>query len=127
MDRLWMGLWIGVRARGYIGARDCGYVEICYKLKKLKALRVTDNTPVRHFPLQNNLFRDITLLLYWLRKSSYHEETVIGASLSEPHTYCTAVQNLPFIYIRAVGLAGVQFGPAKDLFKRATRECQTDQ
>ena len=27
------------------------------------------------------------------------QECIIGASLSEPHTYRTAVQNLPYIYI----------------------------
>ena len=32
--------------------------------------------------------------------------SIIGASLSEPHTYRTAVQNPPYIYIRAVRPSG---------------------
>ena len=40
---------------------------------------------------------------------------IIGASLSEPHTYRTAMKNSPYIYIRirAVGPSVWQFGPAK--------------
>ena len=46
---------------------------------------------------------------------------IIGASLSEPHTYRTAVQNPPYIYIYiyirtirpSVRSSGIQFGPAK--------------
>ena len=44
-----------------------------------------------------------------LNRTSY----LIGASLSEPHTYHTAVQNPPYIYIYTYARpSGVQFGPA---------------
>ena len=58
---------------------------------------------------------------------------IIGASLSEPHTYRTAVQNPPYVYIyirvvrRTVRLSGVQFGPANGPFKRAMRKRRTGQ
>ena len=35
----------------------------------------------------------------------WHDMNVIGASLSEPHTYRTAVQNPPFIYVPFLRLA----------------------
>ena len=51
---------------------------------------------------------------------------VFGTSLSEPHTYRTAVQNPPYIYIRMlVRPSGVQFGPTMGPFKRATHKRQT--
>ena len=54
---------------------------------------------------------------------------LIGASLSEPHTYRTAVQNPPYIiiYIRAFRPSGVQFGPANSPFKCSTRKRRTGQ
>ena len=50
---------------------------------------------------------------------------VIGASLSEPHTYRTAEQILLiyiYIYICAVRPSVWKFGPAKGPFKRANVE-----
>ena len=37
--------------------------------------------------------------MYHGRESRRFEEELIGANLSEPHTYRTAVQNSPYIYI----------------------------
>ena len=53
----------------------------------------------------------------------------IGASLSEPHTYRTAVQNRPYIHgiYTYAHPSGVQFGPAMGPFKRATRKRRTSQ
>ena len=51
----------------------------------------------------------------------YH--ILIGASLSEPHTYRTAVQNPPYIYIRAVRPS---LRPASNLVpRRAPLNAQT--
>ena len=51
---------------------------------------------------------------------------IIGASLSEPHTFRTAMQNPPYINI-LVHSTVVQFGPTKGPFKRATRKRRTSQ
>ena len=41
--------------------------------------------------------------------------SVIGESLREPHTYRTAVQNPPYIYVPFCRSPVVQFGPTKGL------------
>ena len=46
-------------------------------------------------------------------KWGYVLQCIFGASLSERHTYCTAVQNPPDIYIYMYRPSVVQFGPVK--------------
>ena len=60
------------------------------------------------------------------KKSPFGVLLLIGASLSETHTYRTAVQNSPYFYTYARP-SGVQFSPAMGPFKRATRKRRTGQ
>ena len=50
-------------------------------------------------PTLRAMFRIISVTCLLTRKAL---RLIIGASLSEPHTYRTTVQNPPYIYIRAV-------------------------
>ena len=74
------------------------------------------------------MYREIIIIIYriiiytgtWYRQ-------IIWMSLSEPHTYRTAVQNPPYVYICVplVRPSIRQFGPAKGPFKCAMCKCRT--